>query len=202
MDDQRSGAVRASYLVSEALLEAADPESFRARARGRSTPRVRAPQISLGCTRIGVAPDARRRHLHPRPPGNQPHGRAARRCDAAFYFLDLEDFRRGATACRSDAGSLNLVHLDRSIGSFVSRAGRLDFLYAYLGSKLDRAATPESARGVSANAQAHRRTRTSPPRLATATCVPNEFYGPRDSTDANTSITPNATSRQARIFAM
>ncbi len=33
---------------------------------------------------------------------------------------------------------LNLVHLDRSIGRFVSRAGRLDFLYAYLGRQLDR----------------------------------------------------------------
>ena len=28
---------------------------------------------------------------------------------------------------------LNLVHLDRSIGRFMSRAARLNFLYAYIG---------------------------------------------------------------------
>ena len=56
-----------------------------------------------------------------------------------FYFLDLEDFRRAASVSHRRR-MLNLVHLDRSIGRFVSRAGRLDFLYAYLGRKLDREA--------------------------------------------------------------
>jgi hypothetical protein len=51
-----------------------------------------------------------------------------------FYFLDLEDFRRVSTVSPRRR-MLNLVHLDRSIGRFVSRAGRLDFLYAYLGGK-------------------------------------------------------------------
>jgi hypothetical protein len=54
-----------------------------------------------------------------------------------FYFLDLEDFRRASTVTPRRR-MLNLVHLDRSIGRFVSRAGRLDFLYAYLGRQLDR----------------------------------------------------------------
>jgi Lipopolysaccharide kinase (Kdo/WaaP) family len=56
-----------------------------------------------------------------------------------FYFLDLEDFRRAKSVSRRRR-LLNLVHLDRSIGRFVSRAGRLEFLYAYLGRQLDRAA--------------------------------------------------------------
>ena len=56
-----------------------------------------------------------------------------------FYFLDLEDFRRAATLSPRRR-MLNLVHLDRSIGRFVSRAGRLDFLYAYLGRKPGREA--------------------------------------------------------------
>jgi hypothetical protein len=32
----------------------------------------------------------------------------------------------------------NLVHLDRSIGRFLCRAARLDFLYSYLGHRPDR----------------------------------------------------------------
>jgi tRNA A-37 threonylcarbamoyl transferase component Bud32 len=49
-----------------------------------------------------------------------------------FYFLDLEDFRR-ARNLGWRRRMLNLVHLDRSIGRFMSRAARLDFLYAYAG---------------------------------------------------------------------
>ena len=56
-----------------------------------------------------------------------------------FYFLDLEDFRHASIVPRRKR-MLNLVHLDRSIGRFVSRAGRLDFLYGYLGRRLDREA--------------------------------------------------------------
>ncbi|HSR57575.1 MAG TPA: lipopolysaccharide kinase InaA family protein [Candidatus Binataceae bacterium] len=49
-----------------------------------------------------------------------------------FYFLDLEDFRRARSVSRRQR-MLNLVHLDRSIGRFMSRAARLNFLYAYIG---------------------------------------------------------------------
>jgi hypothetical protein len=55
------------------------------------------------------------------------------------YFIDLEDFRR-ANRVSWKLRILNLVHLDRSIGRFLCRAARLDFLYSYLGHKPDRAA--------------------------------------------------------------
>lgn len=54
-----------------------------------------------------------------------------------FYFLDLEDFRRVRHVSRRRR-MLNLVHLDRSIGRFICRAGRLNFLYAYEGGDLTR----------------------------------------------------------------
>lgn len=54
-----------------------------------------------------------------------------------IYFLDLEDFRR-ARRVSWRRRMMNLVHLDRSIGRFVGRAGRLAFLYSYLGGVSDR----------------------------------------------------------------
>jgi len=47
-------------------------------------------------------------------------------------FLDLEDFRRMRRLSDQHRWT-NLVHLDRSVGRFMCRAARLDFLYAYLG---------------------------------------------------------------------
>ncbi|MGH7865099.1 MAG: lipopolysaccharide kinase InaA family protein [Candidatus Binataceae bacterium] len=49
-----------------------------------------------------------------------------------IYFVDLEDFRR-ADPVPWRIRLTNLVHLDRSVGRFVCRAGRLAFLYSYLG---------------------------------------------------------------------
>jgi len=51
-----------------------------------------------------------------------------------IYFTDLEDFRQVPRVSRR-LRMLNLIHLDRSIGRFVSRAHRLRFLYNYLGSR-------------------------------------------------------------------
>jgi hypothetical protein len=48
-----------------------------------------------------------------------------------IYFTDLEDFRR-LPWVSARLRMLNLIHLDRSIGRFVSRAHRLRFLYNYL----------------------------------------------------------------------
>ena len=67
------------------------------------------------------------------------------------YFIDLEDFRRAANVSW-DRRIMNLVHLDRSIGRFLCRAARLDFLYSYLGHKPDRA----SARKMIAEVKAAR----------------------------------------------
>ncbi len=54
------------------------------------------------------------------------------------YFTDLEDFR-WLRVVSPRLRLLNLVHLDRSVGRFISRAHRLRFLYNYLGDKPDRA---------------------------------------------------------------
>jgi tRNA A-37 threonylcarbamoyl transferase component Bud32 len=54
-----------------------------------------------------------------------------------IYFTDLEDFR-WLPLVPQRLRLLNLVHLDRSIGRFVSRAHRLRFFYNYLGGKPQR----------------------------------------------------------------
>jgi hypothetical protein len=58
--------------------------------------------------------------------------------EVKIYFTDLEDFRRLPVVPRR-LRMLNLIHLERSIGRFVSRAHRLRFLYDYLGRKPRRA---------------------------------------------------------------
>jgi hypothetical protein len=136
MDSIQSGAVRASYLVSEALTGAQILSHF---ALGREG------EPRHGYTRRKVVSDAlagelRRMHeagIYTRDLQEtnlmvEEVGGAMR-----FYFLDLEDLRH-PPAVSPRRRMLNLVHLDRSIGRFVSRAGRLAFLYAYLGRQLDR----------------------------------------------------------------
>jgi tRNA A-37 threonylcarbamoyl transferase component Bud32 len=54
------------------------------------------------------------------------------------YFIDLEDFRNEASLSQRRRLT-NLVHLDRSIGRFIYRASRLDFLYSYVGGRPPRA---------------------------------------------------------------
>jgi tRNA A-37 threonylcarbamoyl transferase component Bud32 len=54
------------------------------------------------------------------------------------YFIDLENFR-WLPMVPLRLRLLNLVHLDRSIGRFISRSQRLRFLYNYLGGKPARA---------------------------------------------------------------
>ncbi len=53
------------------------------------------------------------------------------------YLIDLEDFRQSGTVPERQR-LVNLVHLDRSIGRFMCRASRLDFLYTYLGGRPER----------------------------------------------------------------
>jgi hypothetical protein len=54
-----------------------------------------------------------------------------------IYFTDLEDFRQLPSVPRR-LRLVNLIHLDRSIGRFVSRSYRLRFLYDYLGARPER----------------------------------------------------------------
>jgi lipopolysaccharide kinase (Kdo/WaaP) family protein len=63
---------------------------------------------------------------------------AASGTDITVYFVDLEDFRQVRSVSQRRR-MLNLIHLDRSIGRFVSRSQRLRFFYNYLGGKPERA---------------------------------------------------------------
>ncbi len=136
MDLLAGGAVCASYLMSEAL-EHAQILSHYALGRhvGERHGYARRKAVS-----DALAPEVRRLHeagIYTRDLQETNLMAEERDGSIRFYFLDLEDFRRVAKVSRRWR-MLNLVHLDRSIGRFVSRAGRLDFLYAYIGGKLDR----------------------------------------------------------------
>src|SRR5271166_1154671 len=136
MDAIQSGAIRASYLISEALMDAQILSHFALGHEGEpSHGYVRRKAVS-----DALAAELRRMHetgIYTRD--LQETNIMVEEIAGAmrFYFLDLEDFRY-APAVSHRRRMLNLVHLDRSIGRFVSRAGRLDFLYAYLGPQLDR----------------------------------------------------------------
>src|ERR1700684_4382061 len=139
MDSYKAGAIRASYLVSRALVNADSLSRFMlgpGEIKGRDVHRRK--QIS-----DTVAAQVRRLHesgLYTRDLQEtnimveENHGGGFN-----VYFIDLEDFRR-APKVSWDRRILNLVHLDRSIGRFLCRAARLDFLYSYLGRRPDRAA--------------------------------------------------------------
>jgi tRNA A-37 threonylcarbamoyl transferase component Bud32 len=139
MDLYRVGAIRASYLVSRALINADSLSRFMlgpGEIKGRDVHRRK--QIS-----DAVAEQIRRLHesgLYTRDlqeTNIMVEENAAGGFDV--YFIDLEDFRRVAKV-PWDRRILNLVHLDRSIGRFLCRAARLDFLYSYLGHRPDHAA--------------------------------------------------------------
>ena len=139
MDLYNAGAIRASYLVSRALINADSLSRFMlgpGEIKGRNVRRRK--QIS-----DTVAAQIRRLHesgLYTRDlqetnimvEDNESGG-------FNVYFIDLEDFRRAANVSWKRR-IMNLVHLDRSIGRFLCRAARLDFLYSYLGHKPERAA--------------------------------------------------------------
>jgi RIO-like serine/threonine protein kinase len=140
MDSYSAGSIRASYLVSRALINADSLSRFMlgpGEIKGRNVHRRK--QIS-----DTVAAQIRRLHesgLYTRDlqetnimVEDNAHG------GFTVYFIDLEDFRRVANVSWKRRVT-NLVHLDRSIGRFLCRAARLDFLYSYLGHRPDRAST-------------------------------------------------------------
>jgi len=138
MDAIAGRSVRASYLLSEALERAQILSHF---ALGREG------QARHGYARRKTVSDALANELQRMHNAGiythdlQETNIMVEERDGAlrFYFLDLEDFRR-ASRVSYRRRMLNLVHLDRSIGRFVSRAGRLDFLYSYAGRSSDRVA--------------------------------------------------------------
>ncbi len=131
MDVLAVGAVRENYLVSEALQGAEILSHF---ALGR-TVQARHGYARRKTVSDALAAEVRRLHdagVYTRDLQETNIMVGHRDGALRFYFLDLEDFRRSVPVSRR-LRMLNLVHLDRSIGRFVSRAGRLNFLYAYEG---------------------------------------------------------------------
>ena len=137
MDVYQHGAIRMSYLVSRALTNADSLSRFMlgpGEIKGRNVHRRK--QIS-----DAVAAQIRRLHesgLYTRDL-QETNIMVEENASGGFnvYFIDLEDFRRAGNVSW-DRRILNLVHLDRSIGRFLCRAARLDFLYSYLGHRPDR----------------------------------------------------------------
>ena len=134
MDSYNSGAIRASYILSRALPHADTLSRFAlgpGEIKGRDVRRRK--RIS-----DTVAKEVRRLHDSGLYTHDLQETNIMVEDDHAggfkVYFIDLEDFRQSATVSW-ERRILNLVHLDRSIGRFLCRAARLDFLYAYLGQR-------------------------------------------------------------------
>src|SRR5277367_3937305 len=167
MDLYQAGAIRASYLVSRALVNADSLSRFMlgpGEIKGRDVHRRK--QIS-----DTVAAQVRRLHesgIYTRDlqetnimVEDSPSG------GFNVYLIDLEDFRRAANVSWKRRIT-NLVHLDRSIGRFLCRAARLDFLYSYLGHRPDRA----TARRMVAEVRAARESIDRRKRRALTTAEP------------------------------
>jgi len=129
------GLVRASCVVSEALGDARILSRF-ALADGRNFRRRKwiSERLAREIHRLHEA------GIYTRDLQETNLMLAARGDEITVYFVDLEDFRcvRRVPARQR---MLNLVHLDRSIGRFVSRSQRLRFFYNYLGQRPQAAQT-------------------------------------------------------------
>jgi tRNA A-37 threonylcarbamoyl transferase component Bud32 len=130
-EERSLGAIRSSWVISE-KLDARIMSVF-ALAGGRDfARRLRASQaVAREVRRLHDAGifthDLQETNLMLRDAGGS----------LQIYFVDLEDFRR-VRRLSIRRRLLNLVHLDRSIGRFVSRGQRLRFFYYYLGGRQPR----------------------------------------------------------------
>lgn len=125
------GAIRTSYMISEAL-ESARIMSAVVLAGGRRGFRQRCEVSSVIAKEIRRLHDAGLYTLDLQETNVMIAG--GKTADWTVYFVDLEDFRWARTVserCRL----LNLVHLDRTIGRFLPQTQRLRFLYDYLGAR-------------------------------------------------------------------
>lgn len=136
METLAAGAIRASYVVTEPLRAAQVLSRF---ALGRARPAALRRTVSQ---RVGA--EIRRLHdagIYTRDLQETNLMIENRGGALVLYFVDFEDFRR-VRAVSLERRMLNLVHLDRSVGRFVSRTQRLRFFYDYLG----RRPAPDEAR--------------------------------------------------------
>ncbi|HEX4208973.1 MAG TPA: lipopolysaccharide kinase InaA family protein [Candidatus Binataceae bacterium] len=128
-EERAYGAVRASWVASEALPDARVMSHF-VLADGRNF--YRRQWLSTL-----VAREIRRLHdagLYTLDMQETNLMLEAAGGEVQIYFLDLEDFRQTSHVSWKRR-MRNLVHLDRSIGRFASRSRRLRFLYSYMGGK-------------------------------------------------------------------
>lgn len=128
LEVRRAGAVGECYLVCEALGEATvlSRAVFRTASdyrRRRSLLRAVAREVHRLHDAGLYTHDLQETNLMVEQRDDAP---------AKISFVDLEDFRRARSVSRRWR-LINLIHLDRSIGRFLSRSARLRFLYDYLG---------------------------------------------------------------------
>jgi tRNA A-37 threonylcarbamoyl transferase component Bud32 len=141
-----AGAVRGSYLLTEALAGAMTFSSFIDRRVDyqRRDPRWRRRILE------GVAREVRRLHDSRIASADlQETNLMLEESEQKLrvYFVDLDGFHRSARLGWHERAR-NLVQLDRSVGRFVTRTERLRFLYAYLGLRPDRTRRREIVRGL------------------------------------------------------
>jgi len=138
VEQREWGLVRASCLISEAILEGDTLSRFALGPGGIKGRDARRRRRILDA----VARQVRRVHdagLYTRDM-QETNVIVADGTGEEFrvWFLDLEDFRKPGHVTWAHR-MRNLVHLDRSIGRFLCKAARLAFLYSYLGEKPARA---------------------------------------------------------------
>jgi tRNA A-37 threonylcarbamoyl transferase component Bud32 len=122
-----AGSIRASYVVAEPLRTALVLSRF---ALGRARPPILRRRVSQL-----VGAEIRRLHaagIYTRDLQETNLMIEERDAQLMLYFVDFEDFRQ-VRAVSFEQRMRNLVHLDRSVGRFASRAQRLRFFYDYLG---------------------------------------------------------------------
>jgi len=132
VEERAYGAVRASWVASEALPDARVMSAF-ILADGRNFYR-RQWLARLAAREICRLHDAGLYTLDMQETNLMLEAGGG---EVRIYFLDLEDFR-SARRVSWKLRLRNLVHLDRSIGRFASRSRRLRFFYGYLGGKPER----------------------------------------------------------------
>jgi tRNA A-37 threonylcarbamoyl transferase component Bud32 len=128
-DELSMGSIRASYIVTEPLRAARVFSRFAlGPSRSPAFRRTISKRVAGEICRLHDAGiytrDLQETNLMLEEQGG----------DLRIWFVDFEDFRR-ARHVSSRRRMLNLIHLDRSIGRFASRAKRLRFFYDYFGGK-------------------------------------------------------------------
>jgi tRNA A-37 threonylcarbamoyl transferase component Bud32 len=152
MEMLTTGSVQASYVATEPLREAKVLSRFAlGKARSPALRRTVSKQVAAEIRRLHDAGiytrDLQETNLMIEDRGGE----------LVLYFVDFEDFRRAAQVS-FERRMLNLVHLDRSVGRFVSRSLRLRFFYDYLGQRPARDEVRELVRQYAAvRAQVERR---------------------------------------------